>query len=460
MKPFRLFLAHSFAPERLNAVGEFDDAGGVSDFEIAELVASWIREFGNNRIEIVRTRDPFHDYLSAAVRRDISSSDGVLCLFTRRTKDCMKGLWLPSSYVISEAAAALMQFPSEEETHRRLFGLVEDGVDTEQLGMAFHGNKAAPRFRRTDRSQLQSLVRRIVEAILDERSPVALRDDREYLSIDKVVSIWRSGAVWVETRHRFRFTTEMTTVRVPHILWRVSSELPEIKPLLTEGRDSRLGFLRVTPSHCGRHEGDRFRCEIKPGDPTRWGYERNFVVECSDLRVCPGDELEYEVAWGYPNAFHNSVGNSPDQKPNSVGLRTSGRGLVRSASLTLRFERDWDGEPYRLLETPPHVYTTRTTDLPGARSPEEFMHAPEHWNWSAELRPSRRSCGAMWEVYHWATGPFLGMAKAIWTTYPNYFDDHAQGRHAPQPYPHEGEGTRSHDDDDGNGRLHPRGEGI
>jgi hypothetical protein len=422
MEAFRLFFAHSFAHEKLNHFGEIDDRGGISDLELADRIFGWIREFGGPRIEVVQTRDPYNGYLSSQVRREICSADGVLCLFTKRTKDHLKNEWLPSTYVISEASAALMQFPSEHETHRRLFGLVEEGVDVEQLGMAFHGNKTAPRFRRDELPQLQSQIKRIIEGILDQSHSVPSRGDREYACIDKVVSIRRSGAVLVETRHRFRFTREINTVRIPHKIWRVSESLPTLDQLLAGTPDSGDGFLRVMPLACGRHDRNRCRCEIKPGNRTCWGYERNFIVEITDVGIVPGEELAYEVVWGYPKAFHSNSGSLP----NSVGLRTSGRGPAGSASLTLKFERDWAGEPFRILETPPQLFVTDVTDLPGAESPEEFFHHSDTWKGVAELVPCERRSSALFEVYQWQTTPpgaFHGMAKAIWTPHFNYFRD-------------------------------------
>ena len=419
MEPFRLFLAHSFAREKLNHLAAVDPQG-ISDFELAEMVERWIVKRSAGRIVVVRTRDPFHDYISSSVRRDISSSDGMLCLFTKRTRDQLTGLWIASTYVMTEGSAAQMQFPSEVATHGRLFGLVEEGVDASQLGMAFHGNMTAPRFRRDDLPQLESHVGRIVDAILDLRPSDRLREDREYLSIEKVVSIWKSGAVWVETRHRYRFTTEMETVRIPHTIWRVRDSLPNVGELLGGTRDSGAGFLRLMPLHCGKHDQNKCKCQIKPGNPTHWGFERNFFVEFNDVRIQPGEELAYEIVWGYPNAFRNP-GIVKDERPNSVGLRTSGRGAAANASLTLKFERDWEFEPLRTLERPPQFFTTDITDLPGAQSPEEFWHESPTWKPSGELRPcGKRSC-TFFEVYRWSTDRFHGMARATWIPHMNYF---------------------------------------
>lgn len=422
LRPFRMFLAHSFAEEKWNPLAE-RDPHGISDRDLADMVAHCLVEFSHGQIEVVRTRDPFHNYVSSEVRQDICRSDGVLCLFTKRIEDCITRTWIPSTYVISEGSAALMQFATEEETHRRLFGLVEDGVDGGHLGMAFHGNKPAPRFRRDDLEGLQSQVRRIVETILGNRDGNPVRDDFEYLLLAKVVSVWRSGGVLVETRHRFRSTTEKTRIEIPHKVWRVSKELPSVNDVLEGSPRTGSGFLRVMPLRCGSEEPPTGDCNIKPDKETAWGYERKFVVEFRNVHIRPGEELEYEIVWGYNGAFHNRrSADANEETPNSVGLTTDGRGRVREASLTLKFQRDLDGELNRTIEGPPTLFTTDTPDLPGAHSPREFFHKDRSWKRRGDMQHSRKQSCTLFDVYHWSTGPFHGMLKAVWTPHLNYFD--------------------------------------
>jgi len=71
--------------------------------------------------------------------------------------------------------------------------------------------------------ELQSQIKRIVDVIVGNRDQ-GTRADFEYMSLDKVVSVWRSGGVLVETRHRFRSTTATSRVEFPHKIWRVSKD--------------------------------------------------------------------------------------------------------------------------------------------------------------------------------------------------------------------------------------------
>jgi hypothetical protein len=445
---FRIFLAHSFATDSWNAYGELDSVHGVSDAELAEAVAGWIRTYSEGHIEVVRTRDPFVNYLSQNVRQDIASSDAVLCLFTKRTQDGLTKTWIPSTYVISEGSAALMQFANEDDTHQRLFGLVEEGVDRYQLGMAFHLNKVTRSFARNNLPQLESHVCEIVDQIRNGRTRLQPRKDLEYLSIDKVAYIRQDRSVLVETRHRYRLTAPKKTIRIAHKMWRVSAPLPAFEDFVptfedldAPSPDLRRGFLRVFPLHCGRYMPESGRCKIVSGGKDRWDFERKFFVEFNfDSSLNPGEELAYEIVWGYPDAFHG-----PDHlqkgRPNSVGMRTCERGPAASASLTLKFERDWELDPYRTLGTRPMLSHNKNSEIPGSYLPEEFLHESA-WDLVRELAPCPQRSGTFYEVYYWSTKSFDGMVKATWDPNDNYFH-YDENSSAQQPID-DGEGEHPH----------------
>lgn len=426
MARLQLFLAHSFANEPWNHRGEYDYRG-VTDLKLAERVKECITRFSDDRIEVIQTKDPLRSYITTDIRKNISSADAVLCLFTKRIKDHLRDLWIPSTYVISEAAAALMHFESARGALGRLFGLMEEGVDASQLGLAFHENQAVPRFSRDDLAQLDAHVKRIVDAILFDTPPPPLQA-WEYLSINKTATIFRSGAVRVETRHRYRAKIKLSQVRMSHTMWRVSRPLPTTQQLIDKPGPRKHESLHVMLVHCSGHERDSHRCKIVPGPSSDWAFERNFFVdlvgpqENPAVDFEPGQELEYEIAWTYPNAFHGpgDPETSPD-KPNSVGLTTGKRGVAASVSLTLQFQRDLDGEPDRVLEVHPRVSTIRHTQFPGRESPEQFFHHSDEWEFCGELKPCPKRSTIAYKVYHWSAGRFTGMVKATFVPHLNYF---------------------------------------
>lgn len=407
-----LFLACSFATEKTGSDG-WPNEHGISDIELAKVVAKIIEDESQGMIRVKITKDPFSNYIPSAVRQELASADLALCLFTRRTYDSKKRLWLTSTFALSEGAAFLMQLPDESETHGRLFGLVEEGVDRTQLGMAFPPSKTLPTFDRMNLNGLRELVREIVQSISKKEVPP--RPQREYLALQKTVTIFRDGRVQVEARHRYRFTEPAENVLIPHTIWRVSQCLPSIDELVSPNRDPHRGILRSLSLNCG-HRGQKM-CQVRiiPGRPASNSHEYRFQIEASGVEFHPGDELEYAIAWEYPHAFSAS---SPH--PNSVGLRCGERGIAQRASLTLQFERDLD-EPDRILEAHPEVSLTTVTEFTASQNPVDFWHASQSWTKRSKLKPCRRRSGVRYEVYHWSHDQFFGMAKVTFAPHMNYF---------------------------------------
>ncbi|MDF1743548.1 MAG: hypothetical protein P1V19_07610 [Gimesia sp.] len=308
-----------------------------------------------------------------------------------------------------------MQYPS----HKRLFGLVEERVDREQLGMAFPMDKTAPGFSRIDTNELRDKVKSIVHSIKNNK--LSKRGDIEYLSLHKSATIWRNGAITVECRHRFRFTTSMNRVTIPHAIWRVSQPLPPIKTIFNGARDVERGYLRCFPISCGNNEIRTSQFQLIPKD-TGTENEHLFDLEFSNLDAQPGDELVYDIAWGYKDAFQDP--SKQNDKPNTVGVLTFERGTVQSVALTLRFQRDLDdddGEPTRILDDLPSVFKIDTPRLPA--NPTVFWHEAKNWKIQDQLPLCQDRSGAMWEVYHWEDTCFTGAAKINWTPHFNYLDD-------------------------------------
>ncbi len=407
-----LFLACSFAEDKVGFDGHRSDQG-ISDIEIARIVGETIEVESGGRIRVRLAKNPFDNYIPSKVREELAGADLMLCLFTRRTPipDC--SLWITSTFVVSEGAAFLMQLPTESETHRRLFGLMEEGVDPTQLGMAFPPRKTLPRFERMNREALRKSVTAIVQEVLG--NDVAPRADREYVEMDKIVTICRDGRVQVETRHRFRFTKSSRSVLIPHTIWRVSRSLPDVAELIESGRDAKNGILKCLPLDCS-HPGQRScRLTIVPRRSKPGSNEYPFSVEVTGTVFKPGDELQYAIAWEYPDAF-----SAVTTYPNSVGLRCGERGIVQHASLTLQFERDLD-EPDRILEDHPEISEATVTGFSLNQDPVDFWHSSNAWQNVKQLAPCRKRSGVRYEVYRWTKSQFHGMAKVTFTPHMNYF---------------------------------------
>ena len=411
-EPLSLFLACSFAQDKALADGSLNQS--CSDWDLAQIVRETIEAESCGRIQVVITKDPFDEYIPSKVREELAAADLMLCLFTRRTPIPHSDKSVTSTYVVSEGAAYFMQLPSEAGTHRRLFAIMESGVDATQLGMAFpQGSKTVQTFERADIDGLRALTRNIVKEVLSKN--IAPRDDWEYLALDKTITISRDGGVQVETRHRIRFTKATSSVVVPHTIWRVSQHLPNVEEMIDAQRTPEYGILRSLALDCG-HAGQRHCTQrIIPGRCNGPSHEHHFTIRTEGGEFKPSDELEYGIAWEYPGAFATAP-----TYPNSVGLRCGERGIVQHATLTIQFERPLD-YPDRILEGPPDVYLTNRTEFQRGEDAVTFWHASPTWKTLAPLRPCPVRSGVRFEVYRWAHDAFHGMAKVTFAPHLNYF---------------------------------------
>lgn len=393
--------------------------GGISDWEIAQRIKMLIESHSNKRIRVHITKDPFKDYISGTVRKQIAASDLMLCLFTKRTHDQVTDGWIPSVYTATEAAAFLTQFPFADQAHNRLFGLVEDGVDRNQLGLAFHGDRTSTGFNRGDLNQLDDNIRRIVDSVIErnERPRISM----ECRSQDKTMIICRDGRVKVEVRYRYHFNKPETRPAMMHSLWRISQPLPEIKVLLDTAPGQRSGMLRAVPLNCGLSGQPQCGLRIKPLLSKGAGNERRFQVEATGIEFQSGEELYYALAWEYPNAFCRPEFKQ-NEYPNSVGMRCGDRGVIDRASLTIMFERDLEcDEPHRLLQEAPKVFLSTSTSLPADQDHEEFWHRATSWRFEKQLKSCPKLSGAHYDVYRWRAEHFSGMVKVTFDPHENYF---------------------------------------
>lgn len=412
-----LFLACSFAKAKVDGEGT-ETHNGVSDWDLAQRVIALLSELSGGRIRATMTVDPFDDYISSTIRRNIASSDLMLCLFTKRSQDVKTKNWTPSSYTISEASAFLAQLPTEYDAHNRLFGLIEEGIDRSQLGLAFHRDKALTSFRRQDDETLRHGIQKIVDSVFEKS--IKPRGIRECLSLQKTAYIMRSGWVRVEIRYRFQLTESVQKISIPHSIWRISSEVPELSTLLDIGESNQFGMLRVVPLNCGIRDRPACRFQIRPIETPGNGNERRFFVDVSEINLSSSEELEYAITWEYPGAFCSVP--SEQQYPNTVGLGCGRHGPVGKVTFAVMLERDLDsGEPHRLLEESPTLHTTPLIQLPSDEDHEEFWHSSDAWSLEKTLNPCPKQSGAQYEVYRWKADDFNGMAKFVFQPYVNYF---------------------------------------
>lgn len=420
----RVFLAGSLKTHPVDGSGRPSPAG-QSDVDVLHWFRDQIQRIAGNRVEVILTEDPVNESISEKVRRDIRRSDFMVCVFTKRCEDGLLHNWTTSPYVLSESgygAACLDRKPHDKQ---RLFAFVEQGVDRDQLGLAFpRDDRIWPVFNRDKLGDCHSDLGEIVDAILARHK--SGRRPYEALTLRKTVTVWRSGWVLVECRYSFRLSMlQGGSISIPHTLWRVSDKLPNIRTLLENRprhqyeRAEGKPFLRCIPVRCGGAPPQNLKCKIVPNGTSAKGNEASFHVQFNTARAVPGDILEYILFWAYPGAFCERQ-NGDAVFPNSVGLRTGDRGAVGDASLVLKFERDWIDDSPRTVEQPPRWCVNGATSIPAAAEPEMYWHRAAQWEEAGEMVAYEEAEDAAFDAFVWSRSDFHGQVRVTWQPFPNY----------------------------------------
>src|SRR4029077_19295861 len=109
-----------------------------------------------------------------------------------------------------------------------------------------------------------------------------------------------------------------------HHIWRVGGRLPELRDMLTAGspRDQEAFFAMrflSSASHTSDDVSMRVENVTKSSDESEIGFDITF----SGLQVEQGAVLEYELMWGFPDAFGAAdPSEHSSDVVNSVGLRS------------------------------------------------------------------------------------------------------------------------------------------
>lgn len=420
----RLFLSGSLKQHKIDGSGRPDE-NGRSDISVFDWFKAKIEQIGKSRIEVIVTRDPNNESISAEVRRDINRSDFMLCLFAKRCEDALLHQWTTSPYVIAESGVGAARFCHQTSQRPRMFAFIEEGVGRDQLGLAFPpDDRVLPIFRRDNLEACETKLREIVEKkILAESVEKRLF---EPITLRKTVTILRSGWVWVETLYsHILHMDESGELRIPHTIWRVSRQLPSLRDMLSDGRSlndasgAEKPMLRCKMLRCGNVPLAKLRSKIVERGVSLHGNEICFDLVFQGLNAEPCDALEYFLLSTYPNAFHDPA-DIANGHLNSAGMRTGQRGTVADATFILKFQRDWsENNDPRSIEEDPRCFVNGATGISASENPSEYWH--DQRNWPEQSRMYRQDdSDAAYDVFIWNRSNFSGQLKATWQPGLNY----------------------------------------
>ncbi|MFO0940046.1 MAG: hypothetical protein U0930_04700 [Pirellulales bacterium] len=396
----------------------------VEEFSSNHDVFLWFKEklerHYEGKIEIIHVIDPVGTKISDAVKNAIRMADCCICVFPRRSHDQLLGLWTTSSYVLSESGYALSCL--DPEASSKMFAFVENGVDENQLGIAFARDQTFYRF---DRRKLEETALPNLQRVVSNLLRVSQHDDRpRHEMINKVVTVRRNGWVYIESHHRFRMQLDGEFSR-SHSIWRVREPLPPFVRLRDAIPSHQNEFLVCIPIRVGDNEVDPDCLNLSPkfNNGNVESRTLQFELKFADVGLKIGDIVEYRLAWQYKNAFGESQANNGF--PQSAGLWSCGSHHVEDAKLTLRFERNiHEGKCQPILSMKPseriQVFSRCEPCFPHGGGIDEFWHQDTNWQSAGHMEKNLSEQEALFECHSWSCNRFSGMVRARWDFSHNY----------------------------------------
>jgi hypothetical protein len=154
------------------------------------------------------------------------------------------------------------------------------------------------------------------------------------------------------------------------------------------------------------------------------GEELGFQIRLDKFHPSAISTIEYELSWGYPNAFLNRDDlhrEHPKFPYNSVGLKASSLGNIGEAILEIAFERNWheDVELPIFEEREPVVAFNGSPVTPPGKASLDFWHDP--WQWYGDTKMQETDDADIWiRVFSFTARNLTGQMRANWQPSLNY----------------------------------------
>lgn len=418
-RPAKVFVAFGLDDYAVDDDGN-PTPNGKSNKDVGRWFCEQLREIGGDRIEVVVIEDPPTQRISEQVKRSIDEADAVICIFGKRVLCQVERKWTTSQYVLSESGYSASRFRNDVD--HRLFAFVEDGVDSERLGLAFPKDRTVHLFRRLDLEAIRPKLEQIVSALVGTR---VASDVPEHLLFEKTVRVHIDGHAEIEAHHKFRIRKKVNGFQMQHTLWRVRDALPPFEELLASIPRVSGHYLKCIPIQIGRANPNEVTVLLKPATCALNKKAILFSIEVPKQPLEAGDVVEYRFAWSYPDAFL-AIEELEKWEANSAGLRAGSSGPIGQVAFRLMFERNWQHQDLLpSIELPneasgPRVWSSTETTLPTAVDPRDFWHRTGRWSETDTMQRMPDAQSPLFEVYEWHARNFTGLVKASWQPMPNY----------------------------------------
>jgi len=364
----RVFVAHSF--DKTTPSGET-----ISDID----VATWFIDLLKHRplsFEVVTGSKPVPGPIDDKIKADIADCQCVVAVFTKRHYDEKLNRWLPSQFVLCEAASALGFYYN---TTRLICGFYEEGLHPGDLALITVGGLELMPFCRgtleSSRSKFQEYLKKIPEVLaagsykngryLFPAPPYAQQ------SLRKISTVYVDGSVTVHNITKMlisdaaRFTNDHDG-EIRHEIWNKRGGLVQLADMVAGAVHER----RKKPFFCGvcrrlntKRIDSPLRIRPDKNEPTAVSFLASFYDRDGNrLRLKNQDTILYQYAWSIPNAYATSeeelapvgAGGGITEESYNEAEVVANHGPIRDLTVELRFERGRDP----LFDKSPFYQTT------------------------------------------------------------------------------------------------------
>jgi hypothetical protein len=292
------------------------------------------------------------------VKALIAESHCLAAVFTKRVQDSASGHWLPSQFVLCEAACAAGMF---HDTGGIVCGFFEEGIDPHDLALVTIGGLELIPFRRSE-LESQKIVfidyLKRIPGVLASGVPkpgvfTELVPPYEQKSLKKIYTIYSSGNVTVQNIVKIVIRNGDDFMNTPdaiiHDIWLPGRHIPPLSNMLDTPIDKR----RDTPFLRGllrKINNNRLNLPLDMNPAQEAGTHSFFKVRFLNkdgalLKVKNHDIILYQYAWGMPQAYARmSEDLAPTQLEPSLDAYNAAEvvanhGIIRKLIMELRFER-------------------------------------------------------------------------------------------------------------------------
>jgi len=392
----------------------------MSDMEVAEWFIRLLKHTPLSFIVATGSK-PVPGPIDERVKASIADSDCVIAIFTKRHHDTAADKWLPSQFVLCEAASGIGFYYN---TNRLICGFYELGINPQDLALITIGGLQLLPFDRSKLNDDRSKFIEYLKKLPDRLTAGSFMDGKSLLppesytqqSLRKIITVYGDGGITVQNITKILINDAARFVadrhgEIEHDIWNHRGGLPLLASMIKTPIHLRRtqAFLKGI---CRRLNTKRIDAPLKIRLDKQDNNTASFFVSFYDqantqLHLKDHDTIQYEYAWSLPHAFASSEeelssvdGNAKIEDVYNHAEVKANHGVVRDMVLELRFERA--REP--LFDKSPFYQKT-----------ESFKPTP-HWSKASEAPADEDELDhEMWyATFKLAEKNFHGRVRVLW----------------------------------------------